>query len=481
MRECKEKKALETQAETERQEKKALEGAWNQQRVRAGDMVSDGPSSSSAMADGGRRHANQWLMDGVLRAAYQQVGQKKTVRYGIDSVDHELAVMSTVAGVGRCLQETWLSETIESEIAVAQRCPFINRFYDCTPVRLTFGRLQSTLMPLARYHWWDKDLQQWESLTMDQYRQRTCKPQMLLRSGTVDIMATGADVTWVTPTLESRRISSLCAPQVVQRSNASTLHTALESAIPALDHSSIKQLAERCPWVVLNEQPDACSANGRRQLHAMGLCEEIPNTLHHCGKCGAHQCQRIIETTCRGSCGDAHAVGEACSNVSHGVKLQAAFRARCENAYIVRGPPIQANTERNKRIVQATLLRRAEFICQDWEDDAPQLHRQRLNDGCAKFLNFWNGNWTNKRIEHFCPRGCGPLGLDSECHEALFNSGCEVDLLCSKDGVCTLAYIVFRAYLPVRSFPYVVLCTYLCAHVCTRCFAYIHLIEGVHV
>eukprot|EP00974_Lingulodinium_polyedra_P033874 3257730-Lingulodinium_polyedra.AAC.1 len=38
-----------------------------------------------------------------------------------------------------------------AEMVKAMVCPVATRFYDCTPVRMAFGKMQPQLFPVARY------------------------------------------------------------------------------------------------------------------------------------------------------------------------------------------------------------------------------------------------------------------------------------------------------------------------------------------
>ena len=377
---------------------------------------------------------NRFLDSFLLRAAYLQIGQQTNVRQGIDNTHKEL-VMLSAASVARGFQEKWIRGVIKDQLVGPRRPLFINRFCDCTPWQLSFGRLQSVLMPMARYFHWDDDLKRWQVMALDEYQKKhhSCN---LIHTGTLDVMASAAEIHWVLPNYEAHAARLMLAPQIVEKGNASTIHSALEQGAAAVKLDAIRTMAASCPWVILNEQPDACPSNGRRQAQVMEMCADLPNVLHTRGRCGSHQAQRIIATTVAGSCGDAHAVGEACCNLSHAAKMQESLQKLCASARIYRCEPLESNARRNQAIVRSTLRRRREFIC----DDGPSSHLDRQNEYCAakKFLRTWNGDWQMTHIEYYCPLGCGPDRTDEGCRKALYASCVEVDILCSKESTGSL-------------------------------------------
>ena len=147
----------------------------------------------------------------------------------------------------------------------------------------------------------------------------------------------------------------------------------------------IRRMAAKCPWLILNEQPDACASNGRRQAKVIEDCRDMPNVVQARGKGGSHQAQRIVASTVSGSCGDAHAVGVSCSATSHAIKMQEYLKTIIESARIFRCAPSNTNVERNEAIVQSTLLRRKEYICQD-AGSSSHLDRQDELSAAKKFL-----------------------------------------------------------------------------------------------
>jgi hypothetical protein len=159
---------------------------------------------------------NQFLDSHVLRSAYMQVVQQKCLRAGIDSVHKELGMLSVVAAGARCLQEKWVKNLLEESIMGPRRSVFINRFYDSTPWHVSFGRLQQQLMPLARYFWWNEAEDRWVVMNFDEYKKKyPCR--YIFQTGTLDVMASSVEVSWVLPSYEACGARLMLAPQIVER------------------------------------------------------------------------------------------------------------------------------------------------------------------------------------------------------------------------------------------------------------------------
>ncbi len=96
-----------------------------------------------------------------------------------------------------------------------------------------------------------------------------------------------------------------------------------KSSIPELSFASIVAMAEKCPFVVLDEAPDAHSASGRR---GAAVAEELPkNVLMPRSRCGAHQCHRVVASTEKQVIGDFHAIHVTCSHYSNSSKISNAL------------------------------------------------------------------------------------------------------------------------------------------------------------
>ena len=91
--------------------------------------------------------------------AWRQLGKSKTARTGVVGQHRGLDIVTSVAGAARAAQLEYLDKQI-THMRNAGARPVIHRFFDSTPVRLRFGRLQSELQPRARYpieidgEWW---------------------------------------------------------------------------------------------------------------------------------------------------------------------------------------------------------------------------------------------------------------------------------------------------------------------------------------
>ena len=101
------------------------------------------------------------------------------------------------------------------------------------------------------------------------------------------------------------------SPVVLQRANASTIHTALEKNITDLSTDGIKRFLECGKFCIISDIPDSCSANKRRQRKVAADLASEKHALYFAAGCAAHLVQRTICNTTREKklIGHAHAIG----------------------------------------------------------------------------------------------------------------------------------------------------------------------------
>eukprot|EP00959_Pyramimonas_sp_CCMP1952_P141390 2959231-Pyramimonas_sp.AAC.1 len=93
---------------------------------------------------------------------------------------------------------------------------------------------------------------------------------------------------------------------------------------PEFAASGLAALSRTCPYVLVNEQPDAHSANLRKV--AKSSLDLPSNCFHVAGKCSSHQIQRCIEINEERILGDVHAIAFSCACPSVQNKLQVALK-----------------------------------------------------------------------------------------------------------------------------------------------------------
>lgn len=418
------KRRLEKENTQLESESVALKNAWNGERLRQGDMV--GPHLESP-EKGSKLHANMWLPSSVLRTAWLQPGKApKTLRNGLDALTRENAVLTTVSGAACIEQDEWVSQMIDKIVANGESPVFI-KYYDATPRLVSFGRMQAALFPHARYSWFDG--QEWHSLKYENYiKQVPRQAQAILQRGTLDILASSLECTWVSKNKLHDSFRVCCPPQVMQNATASCIFSATEDSVPQCSSPAIQVLSRKVPWIIVGEQPDACASNLRKQCETSESFRELPNVLHAKGKCAAHQCKRIVETAERGSVGDVHATVVACSQQSHAVAIQASFRKLLEETVLVPGDPLPELVQRNKEILRHTLARRAELIAGDPSVDESYVDRlDNSSDPLARFLFWFNGDYSSPIVQHYVGDRIG-MGREAIL-ENMFAAALTVDIL----------------------------------------------------
>ena len=146
MRDARAVKLAKRDTETSKQENECVERAWNDMRLREADCLGD--------ADDEIKQGNHWSFGGVIRNAFLQVGSSKSVRFGIDHMSRELAVAAAVSSAAIIRQHAWFNRKIDDMVSNAYS-PCVIRFYDASPNRSQFGRMQQVLQPVAGYPWYD--------------------------------------------------------------------------------------------------------------------------------------------------------------------------------------------------------------------------------------------------------------------------------------------------------------------------------------
>ena len=135
---CKRARRGERHEADQRADHAALQTAWNNERLREGDKVGSDD-------EGGGCHPNKFDPAAVLQNAWKQIGGvSKVLSVGVDGVRRALQILGCVAGAAHEEQREFI-ERRTAEMCERAVCPVITKFYDCTPWRLGFGRLQGQL------------------------------------------------------------------------------------------------------------------------------------------------------------------------------------------------------------------------------------------------------------------------------------------------------------------------------------------------
>jgi hypothetical protein len=217
----------------------SLEAAWNNERLRVGDHV--GPS------EGPELHPNQYSPTGVLHQAWVQLGKNKTLRDGVDGQHRSLEILSTVAAAASLEQ----ADFVEAQLAAIRAdgaVPVVAKFYDCTPLRVGFGRLQPVLMPCARYPLKLAD-DSWRSVSLEEYlKARPDRHKSTLRYGVVELLAQGLTCHHLSSDSLYSGFRVLCKPLILQAASASCIYSATESEVKASGNDKFRRFVLRLTW-----------------------------------------------------------------------------------------------------------------------------------------------------------------------------------------------------------------------------------------
>ena len=372
-------------------------------------------------------HPNIYSLTAVLRNVWLQVGKiRLLLKVGVDGFTRALDLLTCVSSALHEEQKDYIDSRLQ-EVISHGGCPVILKFYDCTPIRMCFARLQDVLMPHARYPIFLEN--KWRSVTLQEFM-KTKPGAGLLRFGVLELLAQGVLCSWTKPDGASETFRVLCRPRILQSGSASCLMTGTEIEVPQLSTAGLTRLCEKVPYAILCESPDAASANTRKKAATAAALPR--NCFHVAGVCDAHQGHRIVEMKLKGMVGDVHATAVTASSPGMQNKLQLALRNIIDRELVyIRGEQDEVCVRRNTMIAKQTLLRRRACIASCPEE--PSVIERR-EDGdellIATFLAYWNGDWRSPTVTHIC-KGCcsGP----EQAKEQMFASALGIDLCQSRD------------------------------------------------
>ena len=207
--------------------------SWNRMHaLRFGDRIHDAEAAKNRTAEKtAKPHPNQWNIGGMMRVAFEALG-KAIVKHGrvaIGQTQHAMAAMSVTASIYRHVQSEGVrgfwgeATTTTSRI----RSVLVNVHYDATPVVVTFGSLQPALWQHARYLHRDGD--RWRLLAYDKYQ--ALSKRAAPKFGVVELLAQTRDLHYI-DSGSHKHLEIKILPCILQRSNASTIFEAVESAVP---------------------------------------------------------------------------------------------------------------------------------------------------------------------------------------------------------------------------------------------------------
>jgi hypothetical protein len=398
--------------------------AWNQRVLRTGDMIADGPGDDGD-ADRGYSSIS------VARLAWRSLGKDLLERDGVDGCHKGLAIVATSAGVHDFAQNAVVDQELLD--MPAGTMPIIRKAYDATPSRIGFGKLQSEIMPHARYAVRAAD-GRWTSIPYDKYIEQHGR-RGLLRYGIIDILAIHVRMAYMHPEQRTfKGVKVFCKPVALARGNASCIYRATEDCAKQFNRDGIIKIMSDSVFGIVVEVPDGASSNDRKKEKTK---TDLPANCGFIGsKCGGHQGFRIIESRWKEVVGDVYAIAVTSSAVAHQNRLQSALWEIINedlNSCFNIGFPDPEWLLHNKTILKVTVLREDLFTNGGINHDCSTKPNMRLGDfpAASKFYNALNGDWRLPRTS-FWTAG---RDITREDAKVLVYGAClEVDILQGNDS-----------------------------------------------
>ena len=442
-------------------ERAAIAKVWNRTRLQSGQRLrADGALVLRRQPGRRWRHARQWTLEGTIAVGFECIGRISQRLQGSRQTRKEIDAVAATALAHQARQGDHLRVFALTVEAGANRPWWVclERAFDCTPVHVKFGCLQSLLAPIARY-WWRGDTAgaataaggaaqpaetgTWKLLNFEEYTQR--QGRGALRAGTVEMFGQTARLTWPVVLHESpwcptpgsaggaaqpagafpfvavRHETLRFCPSFVAHDDASTLLSTLEATLPALQLDSLAKLTKQVPLVVLALTSDLAASNTRMKHAVADFARE--HNLQQEGACGsggggyivildvgcvAHIIHRIVEVTFRTNTliPRLHATAFTVAHVPQYRHLLRTLRELVAEDLRegfhphMQPPPESAHT---KGLIEITALR-----AKVPTNEGPGAEQPAAADGLAcEVARFFNGDWRSRRIQHYCyAAGC---------------------------------------------------------------------------
>ena len=391
---------------------------WNGHVLRAGDQLDIGGSGS---LDG---HPNKFLTSGVLHLAWCSIGKNLVARSGVSGCQGRgLAITSTVGSIVAETQHVFGDVEID-RLCISNAVPTILKFYDATPSRVRFGKLQDIIMPWARFPVWDSDAKRWRLVPYTDYA--STASGRLPGFGILDILGTGATITYMDQdTGEIEGVKFMTRPMVLQRGNSSCIFAGVEAAIPEVSIASIVRICQNVDFAFWLEMPDAHTANTKTQEHTKTKLPE--NCGMVAGKCGGHQGHRIVQSREKTVIGDVHAIAVTCLNTGFQNRFQKSLHLLLkspERFQYIDGYPDPEWRAHNEQVLLHTILRRDAMV----NGGVLDFSEASLDafPVAQRFLDTLNGDWTKPVVQCFT---CGRAITEDVARELVFASIIEIDML----------------------------------------------------
>ena len=435
IRGCKKLKKERNDSESQGAQYGRLKRAWDDEHLRVGDFAASLQTGkySERQASAGlvkrkrlrtqrddpaaARHPNQWSRVGVLRVAFRNVGRCTIQRDGVHGTRNCLEVISGVAQAAYSAEVLKLKAHVEA--GASGECHVVNRYYDATPMRLSFHQpeLRERLLPLAKF--FIKDGERWRAVSYTEYSRNN---RLTIKFGVLEVFAQEASIasTYGDRLICQRQL--LVPPKILKHGTGSCIHAALDG-VEQFSLEDIKALCGRAQAVFLNDCPDDASSNRRRKRFCARQLRGVPNVCLNLAACYGHHLHRVIvaATDEKKIAGDVHAIAYTCSRIPHQNKLHTSLRMLVDRMTIVRTPPDASLYNQHRELLANTLCRRmvgaidvdsGEEMFGDAVFALPSDDRKRV--AVETLLRYCNGDWRLDTIHHHCVPGVCDCRSDAE-------------------------------------------------------------------
>lgn len=390
---------------------KSLAKAWNHRMgLRRGDRALDFDKQDTA-------HPRKWDFAACCRHVYRLVGKTEVARGSVGDTRRGLEMLSSMTALALRAQD--------SEVK-AQYVPkggnFISVGFDATPVLVCLGRFAPKVCEFARYLVPRQDRPGWRAVSLDVFRTITAlKAHVQPQYGVVELFAQAVDMFWTTST-GCRQESYVRPPQVLQKSNGSTMFAAVHHNSQLLSPSALESISQHSGPFILQECPDSCKANLRMLAY---LRARLPDKCLFAGSrtCAVHICHLIIVQSSREEqvVGDAHACEVVSRQPALFSRLVTGLKEWLDRELIIHaGRPPARLALHVQRTLQHTLRRDLDHVrgrlpsCAAEAEGVGGKAGAQVDKACEKIAAYWNGDIKRDTPEHYC-HGCCDNREDTIC------------------------------------------------------------------
>ena len=294
-----------------------------------------------------------------------------------------------------------------TKFVIVQRC------FDSTPSKMSFGSLASKLAPVARYYHLNS-AGDWQLLGFDEYRKAT--KSRSFKHGSLEMLAQTLTAHWDCFQGDFRvnmNAKFILPPLILPDLTSSTLYAALHRC-GGLGLSDVQRLTEKVSMVLLVLDGDGLSANLRANMavqeqaaahNASRGSKGLLLILTVC--CAGHIMNRMCATTFAWSrvIGRMHAVAFSASRTSNYNRLIRAILHLVQVGLDI--IPCERVPDDHKKhaakVMHATLLRPLRTRARQ---DVSTANSERLRKVVANLVEVANGDWRGRRLVHYCPGCC---------------------------------------------------------------------------